>query len=174
MDKNLKKIKYQELFLSELRTDFFAEKKIEESLRQLETKENMKKLANALKNIWKKTDENVKDLEAAFTKSDSEEIDIKDPVASVQENPVIPEKLIEKKSVNIIPEVFRPKEALLEPSKLESYRVLTYDNLIALVNNLNSEQITQILESASTSDVKNHHYLTKVAEKLANERDFRA
>jgi hypothetical protein len=87
---------------------------------------------------------------------------------------VIPEKLVEKESVNIVPDVFRPKEALLEPSKLESYRVLTYDNLIALVNNLNSEQITQILESASTSDVKNHHYLTKVAEKLANERDFRA
>jgi ferritin-like metal-binding protein YciE len=174
MDKNLKKIKYQELFLSELRTDFFAEKKIEESLRELETKENMKKLANALKNIWKKTDENVKDMEIAFKKSDNDEIVIQDPVAIIHESPLMPGKLVEKQSVNIVPDVFRPKEALLQPSKLESHRVLTYDNLIALVNNLNSEQITQILESASNTDAKNHNYLSKVAEKLVNEQGFKA
>ena len=174
MDKNLKKIKYQELFLSELRADFFAEKKIEESLRELETKENMKKLANALKNIWKKTDENIKNLEKAFKKSDDQEVVIHDSVAAAPQNPVISKKLVEKESMNIVPDVFRSKDAFLESRKLETYQVLTYDNLIALVNNLNSEQITQILESASTSDVKNHHYLTKVAEKLVNERDFKA
>jgi ferritin-like metal-binding protein YciE len=174
MDKNLKKIKYQELFLAELRTDFFAEKKIEESLRQLETEGNMKKLANALKNIWKKTDKDVENLEKAFKKSDGREVVILDSVAAVPQNPVISKKLVEKESMNIVPDVVRSKDAFLESRKLETYQVLTYDNLIALVNNLNSEQITQILESASNTDAKNHNYLSKVAEKLVNEQGFKA
>ncbi len=51
-----------------MRNSYFGEKKLEESLRQMETKENMKKLAKALKNIWKQTEADVKSLEKAFPK----------------------------------------------------------------------------------------------------------
>lgn len=164
MDKNLKKIKYQELFLSELRNSYFGEKKLEESVREMETKENMKKLAKALKNIWKQTDANVRSLEEAFPKTE------------------IPEKPVEKKKSEKAkvkqPEneldVVVPKEIIAIPKDLSNYQILTYDNLVELVDNLNTEQITEILKSASSQETDNHQYLTRLAEKLVKERDSRA
>lgn len=163
MDKNLKKIKYQELFLSELRNSYFGEKKLEESLREMETKENMKKLTKALKNIWKQTDANVKSLEEAFPKPELSE----KPVEKKK-----PEKVKVKQLENEI-DVVKSKEKVSSPRDLGEHQILTYDNLVELVDNLNIEQITEILKSASDQETDNHQYLTQLAEKLVKERDSR-
>ncbi|WP_170982744.1 DUF892 family protein [Dyadobacter frigoris] len=169
MDKNLKKIKYQELFLSELRNSYFGEKKLEESLREMETKENMKKLAKALKNIWKQTDADVKSLEKAF------------PKPEVADKPLESNKIDSGKIESSIVEqtenesdVVRIKNQVSKPQDLASYQILTYENLIELVDDLNTEQITEILKSASGQETNNHQYLTRLAEKLVRERDSRA
>lgn len=164
MDKNLKKIKYQELFLSELRNSYFGEKKLEESLQEMETKENMKKLAKALKNIWKQTDANVKSLEEAFPKPDFSE-------QMVEKKK--PEKNRVKQSENEL-NVTKIEEKFFSPEDLENHQILTYDNLVELVDNLNIEQITEILKSASDKETGNYQYLTQLAEKLVKERDARA
>lgn len=165
MDKNLKKIKYQELFLSELRNSYFGEKKLEESLRQMETKENMKKLAKALKNIWKQTDEDVKSLEKAFPK-----IEVPDKPAEIK--PLEMEKTEKPTTSN--PEKTEIKKKKFQPENLKAHQILTYDNLVELVDTLNNEQITEILESATKGDEKNFRYLTSLAEKLVKERDAKA
>jgi ferritin-like metal-binding protein YciE len=174
MDKNLKKAKYQELFLSELRNNHLAEKKIEESIREMETKENMKKLANALRGIWKKTDENVKDLEKAFLKPDIENAVVQEQVINEEENLSIVNEQVRKESRTIHLKAETSPKDFLAPVKLPAYQILTYDNLVELVDNLSIEQITQILESSSSADISNHYYLTKVAEKLVKERDSKA
>lgn len=162
MDKNLKKIKYQELFLSELRNSYFGEKKLEESLREMETKENMKKLAKALKNIWRQTDANVKSLEEVF------------PKPELSDKPVEIKKIEKVKRPENELDIVKPKSKVSPPKDLASYQILTYDNLVELVDNLNIEQITEILQSASEQKTDNHQYLTRLAEKLVKERDSRA
>lgn len=164
MDKNLKKLKYQELFLSELRNSYFGEKKLEESLREMETKENMKKLAKALKNIWKQTDADVKSLEEAF------------PKPKVTEKPL---EVIKNDDIKVevpVNKLDRPevKNKVSKDENLPPYQILTYENLVELVDNLNIEQITEILKSASGSEANNYQYLTSLAEKLVKERDSRA
>lgn len=165
MDKNLKKIKYQELFLSELRNSYFGEKKLEESLREMETKENMKKLAKALKNMWKQTDEDVKSLEKAFPK-----VEIPDNPVEIKKSEV--EKIDTKAAIR--PEKTEVKKKDFQPKNLKTLKILTYDNLVELVDTLNNEQITEILESAAEGDEKNFRYLTSLAEKLVKERDAKA
>ncbi|MCF0054687.1 DUF892 family protein [Dyadobacter sp. CY356] len=163
MDKNLKKIKYQELFLSELRNSYFGEKKLEESLREMETKENMKKLAKALKNIWKQTDADVKSLEEVFPKT------------------VAADKLSETNKADDIKVeriVNKPVKArdikISKSDTLPPHQILTYDNLVELVDDLNTEQITEILKSESGQEASNHQYLIRLAEKLVKERDSRS
>ncbi|WP_159466652.1 DUF892 family protein [Dyadobacter sp. 3J3] len=164
MDKNLKKIKYQELFLTELRNSYFGEKKLEESLREMETKENMKKLAKALKNIWKQTDADIKSLEDAFPKAELSDEPLETKTS---------ENLKVKKVENELPLV-KPVVKISRKENLESHKILTYDNLVELVDDLNIEQITEILKSSSGQGTENHQYLTSLAEKLAKERDSRS
>ena len=165
MDNNLKKIKYQELFLSELRNSYFGEKKLEESLREMETKENMKKLAKALKNIWKQTDEDVKSLEKAFPKTEVPDKSAEIKLLEVQKT---------KDPAAIRPEKTEVKKKAFQPENLKAHQILTYDNLVELVDTLNNEQIAEILESAAKGDEKNFRYLTSLAEKLVKERDAKA
>ncbi|MBE9464385.1 DUF892 family protein [Dyadobacter subterraneus] len=164
MDKNLKKIKYQELFLSELRNSYFGEKKLEESLREMETKENMKKLAKALKNIWKQTDADVKSLEEAFPK----------PKVADKRHEVVKNQEIKVEQTVTKIDKAETKKKVSKPENLPPYQILTYDNLVELVDNLNTEQITEILKSASGPEANNHQYLTSLAEKLVKERDSRS
>lgn len=165
MDKNLKKIKYQELFLSELRNSYFGEKKLEESLREMETKENMKKLAKALKNMWKQTDEDVKNLEKAFPK-----IEASDKPVEIKKLEVIE---VEKTAI-IKTDTTEVKNKMFQRENLKAHQILTYDNLVELVDTLNNKQITEILESAAKGDERNFRYLTSLAEKLVKERDAKA
>ena len=165
MDKDQKKIKYQELFLSELRNSHFGEKRIEEALREMETKSNMERLTKALKNIWKRTDENIKDLEAAFPKTATK--------APVSENQTTEEKEIK---VNFEPLKSKSAETKMEKrrqdiSDLKNLKIVSYDHLVELVDHLDIEEVTEILAAVAGEEKNNHQYLTKLAEKLLKGRD---
>lgn len=167
MDKDQKKIKYQELFLSELRNSYFGERKIEEALKEMETKSNMEKLAKALKGIWKKTDENVKDLETAFMDTTRK--------ASAEENNANEEKDIQ---VHYEPLKIRAEDNKIEKKRrdsndLKNLKVVSYDHLIQLVDELNIEDVDDILTSISREARNDHQYLTKLAEKLIKNREVK-
>ena len=165
MDKNQKKIKYQELFLSELRSSKFGEKKIEEALNELETKENMIKLANALKSIWKQTDENVKKLESVFLKTETK--------APLPESKVLPEVKMESdfESIKNKPMERQSEKKRLDASDLKNLKVVSYDHLVELVDDLSLQEVTEILTSVAGQEKNNHQYLEGLAEKLLKSRD---
>lgn len=167
MDKDQKKIKYQELFLSELRNSKFGEKKIEEALNELETKTNMNKLARALKNIWKKTDENVKELESVFPKAERNV-----PVQAMIVLPEVKTKLdfepINDKSMET-----RSKKRRLDISDLKDLKVVSYDHLVELVDDLSLEDVTEILTSVAGQEKNDHQYLAGLAEKLLKGKDVK-
>jgi len=165
MDKDQKKIKYQELFLSELRNSKFGEKRIEEALREMETKSNMERLAKALKNIWKKADENTKELEVVFPKTQLK--------SSVAENEIVGEREVK---VDLDSQKRKSEESKMEKrrqdiSDLKNLKVLSYDHLVELVDDLDIEEVTEILTSVAGEEKNNHQYLTKLAEKLLKGRD---
>jgi len=158
MDKNKKKLEYQELFLSELRNSHFGEKKIEDALRELETKENMEKLTRVLKRIWKQADENIKSLEETFPKSESL-VSEKSIAADIQIN------------VNFDAQKNKTEELRMEKrrqdiSDLKNLQVVSYDHLVELVDDLNIEEVTEILTAVAGEEKNDHQYLTKLAEKL--------
>jgi len=165
MDKDQKKIKYQELFLSELRNSKFGEKRIEDALREMETKSNMERLTKALKNIWKKSDENVKELGTAF------------PVAQLKTAPSeVPTEEEREIKVNLDSRKRKSEDSNMEKrrqdiSDLKNLKVLSYDHLVELVDDLNIEEVTEILTSVAGEEKNNHQYLTRLAEKLLKGRD---
>ncbi|WP_254411113.1 DUF892 family protein [Dyadobacter diqingensis] len=165
MDKNQKKIKYQELFLSELRNSYFGEKKIEEALREMETRSNMEKLTKALKSIWKQTDENVKNLESVFPK-----VEIKEAQPESQPTAEIKIK-VNTESQSIKTDATKMEKRRIDISDLKNLEVVSYDHLVELVDDLNIEEVTEILTSVAGEEKNNHQYLTKLAERLLKNRD---
>lgn len=165
MDKNQKKIKYQELFLSELRNSYFGEKKIEEALREMETRSNMEKLTKALKSIWKQTDENVKNLESVFPK-----VEIKEAQPEIQPTAQIKIK-VNTESQSIKTDATKMEKRRIDISDLKNLEVVSYDHLVELVDDLNIEEVTEILTSVAGEEKNNHQYLTKLAERLLKNRD---
>ncbi|MCF2447329.1 ferritin-like domain-containing protein [Dyadobacter sp. CY345] len=167
MDKDQKKIRYQELFLSELRNSHFGEKKIEDALREMETKTNMEKLASALKSIWKKTDENIKELETVFPKSE-----IKTPV------PV--NHSTDNEEVKVTFEPLKIKSGKTEMEKkhhtttdMTNFQVVSYDHLLALVEELDIDQVKEILSSVTIEEKSSHQYLSKLAETLLKDSEVK-
>ena len=165
MDKDQKKIKYQELFLSELRNSYFGEKKIEEALREMETRSNMEKLTNALKSIWKETDENVKNLEAFFPK-----VEIKEALSESQSKNEIKTN-VNAEFQSIKPDNTKMEKGRIDISDLKNLEVVSYDQLVELVDDLNIEEVTEILTSVAGEEKNNNQYLTKLAERLLKNRD---
>lgn len=163
MEKNLRKIKYQELFLSDFRNSYFGEKKIEEALREMETRSNMEKLTKALKSIWKQTDEHVKNLESVFPK-----VEIEEPQ---------PEILVKAEiKINLESELVKTDNMQMEKRRidindLKNLKVVSYDHLVELVDDLNIDEVTEILTAVAGEEKNNHQYLTKLAEKLLKNRD---
>lgn len=160
MDKNQKKVKYQELFLSELRNSYFGERKLERSLKEMETTENMKKMLTALKQIWNKEDNNFRKFEEVFAQTKS-----KYPL----------HQLLKDKSMQLSEEKKEQQDEAY-PLSDQKVPVLSYDKLEELIADLDLDQISDIIKSASPTenDKNNHQYLTKLAEKLVRERDTKA
>jgi len=155
MDNDQKKIKYQELFLTGLRNSHFGEKRIEDALKEMETKPNMEKLLNALQGIWKKADENIKNLEMAFPVAEQ-----KEPVSDSQMIP-IKSRFSERKMDKKRPEI----------KDLSNLKVVSYDELLKLIDNLSTEEVNQILAAVADEEKTDHQYLTKLAEKLSKDQD---
>jgi intergrase/recombinase len=124
----------------------------------METEENMRKLAKTLQKIWKQTDKDVDSLEGAFLHHRTPE-----PLTEPAEDPFA------VTNAEVIGEVAQETRE----SRTGSYNLITYANLAQLVDELNMEQITEILQSAPDTG-SNHYYLTRLAEKLTKERDSRA
>jgi ferritin-like metal-binding protein YciE len=165
MDKKQKKIKYQELFHSGQRNSYFGEKKIEEALREMETRSNLEKLTKALKSIWKQTDEQVTNLESVFPKVELQEL-LPDPE---QKTEVIVKLNTDAQSTKT--ETTKMEKRRVDISNLKDLEVVSYDHLIELVDDLNIEQVTEILTSVAGEEKNDHQYLTKLAEKLLKNRD---
>ncbi len=167
MDKDQKKIKYQQLFLSELRKTHFGEKKIEDALREMETRSNLEKLAKALKDIWKRADENIKELEISFPKAE-----IKTPVLGIDTTKGwesnVPFEPLKRKSQKTDME-----KRHTDISDLQNLQVISYDHLVALVGELDIDQVNEIMASVAGEEKNNHQYLSKLAEKLLKDKDLK-
>lgn len=165
MDKEQKKIKYQELFLSELRNSYFGEQKIEEALREMETRSNLEKLTKTLKSIWKRTDAHVKDLESVFPK-----VELKEPLPEEYQKSEVKMK-VSMDTQSIKTDTTKMGKSRIDISDLKNLEVVSYDHLIELVDELDIEEVTEILTAVAGEEKNEHQYLTKLAERLLKNRD---
>lgn len=154
-----------DLFLHELKDIYWAETHLADKLPKMSEKATSKKLAEALKNHKKETDNHVKRLEKVFESLGEKASGITCEAM----------KGLLKEAKDILDDtesdtMVRDAGIIIASQKVEHYEIASYGALVNLAKTIGSSDVAKLLEDTLDEEKKADATLTEIAEEEVNKK----
>lgn len=161
----MKKSKFHQLFLKELKDIYWAEKHLVKALPKMSKAATSPKLTEAIENHLKETENQVIRLESVFEllgeKAQAKKCDAMEGLVSEAED-----ILSDTKEDTMV----RDAGIIIASQKVEHYEIASYGSLVALAKKMGHDEVSKLLEETLNEEKKTDQLLSKIAEKEVNEK----
>jgi ferritin-like metal-binding protein YciE len=164
----MKDSKFHELFLHELKDIYWAENHLNKSLKKLSKSVTSDKLANAIEDHQKETENQIQRLEKVF-----ELLDEKASGKKCQAMEGLIEEAEEVLKDTSKDSMVRDAGVIIACQKVEHYEIASYGSLVRLAKDMGHNEVANLLAETLKEEKKTDELLTQLAEKEVNQKAMR-